>query len=182
MGKHLQPRGISRAQALPWILSMITPEPTTGCWLWTGGFHGEGYPLWKATPLGHPKTSHVARDMLRLMGVHVPFNAVVVRTCGDAPWCLNPDHLRIGTLQEASIRSARAGRKTTSKLTPDAVRAIRDQRARGRMISDIAKSQGVSISSVKHVLSGRNFAWVDGAEFPRADRVGPFRRKECKRG
>jgi hypothetical protein len=80
------------------------PEPTTGCWLWLNSLSRDGY--------GKIRTS------AGRLGAHVysyetfvgPTNGLCVLHRCDTPWCVNPDHLFVGTRTDNNKDRAKKGR------------------------------------------------------------------------
>jgi hypothetical protein len=81
-----------------------TPEPNTGCWLWTGAVGSKGY--------GHltvnMKTVAAHRYSLEL-ATGQKSDRLVLHSC-DTPICVNPRHLRYGTQLENIQEASRKGR------------------------------------------------------------------------
>lgn len=69
----------------------VSPEPNSGCWIWTGHDDAGGFPSMSLPNNNkhHVRASHVS---LQLAGVTVPKGANILHRCGLLP-CVNPDHL-----------------------------------------------------------------------------------------
>jgi hypothetical protein len=85
-----------------------TPEPNSGCWLWTATIDEDGYGKMRIGGRGtrHLRATHVA---LALVGRTVPAGMQALHTC-DIPSCVNPDHLWIGTGADNMRDKTRKGR------------------------------------------------------------------------
>lgn len=75
-----------------------TPEPNSGCWLWTGAMTTEGYGQIRAD--GKQRKTLVAhRVSHELYNGPIPSGLFVLHKC-DTPACVNPAHLSTGTQKE----------------------------------------------------------------------------------
>lgn len=89
------------------------PEPNSGCWLWLRGVNSGGYASqwWKGRQW---RASHLA---LMAVGVDLPVKTgrgpgalQVLHRC-DNTYCVNPDHLFVGTVADNMRDSIAKGRK-----------------------------------------------------------------------
>ena len=155
------------------IASNITLLPS-GCWRW-GRSKTKGY-----VPI---------RLDLKKYGLHrlsyalykgpIPENTLVCHSC-DNMWCINPDHLWLGTHKDNSEDMVEKGRsykgyhgkgfrtghalskgKRVKKLTDDQVREIRATLGNGEMLKDIAARYGVSVVAVSVIRRGLRKQLVD---------------------
>ncbi len=93
--------------------SKVSPEPNSGCWLWTGALDGHGYGQ-LAMSVGKKKlATHVS---LELVGKPRPFPEACARHKCDNPICVNPDHLEWGTMKANTQESIARGRADMSGL------------------------------------------------------------------
>jgi hypothetical protein len=117
-----------------------TPEPNSGCLLWTGSVFNSGYPRlhWKGK-------SQIA-TRLTWVAAHgpIPEGMEVCHKC-DVPTCVNPDHLWLGTPKQNSQDREAKGRGAGwrglppprgggAKLTEAQVRAIRMDPRNGAVV------------------------------------------------
>jgi hypothetical protein len=145
------------------FLEKCSPEPNTGCWLWTGsvwretnGDYGESYAFGKRERATRAAYREIACK-------EVPPGMLLRHTC-DMPLCVNPDHLVPGTQSENVAdrhkrgRTARGGRFRNAKLTDDIVREIRNSRITSR---ELALLYGVSDGLINQVRRGDKWRHVD---------------------
>ncbi len=128
-----------------------------GCWQWIGWFQNSGYGAFR---IGGNKGKDIRAHRLSWIlanGRPIPDGLVICHRC-DNRWCVNPDHLFAGTLQDniddmvAKGRGRYVGSKPGFKrLTAEKVRWIR-QSATG--VIEMARSLGVSRTTVRRALAG----------------------------
>ncbi len=98
--------------------SFVEPEPTSGCHLWTGKTNGKGYGELVVRPfLGSPVRQRIKahRAAWILAYGSIPADKCVLHRC-DNTFCVNVDHLRLGTHHENVIDMARRDRGTKSAI------------------------------------------------------------------
>lgn len=108
------------------FMEKVSPEPNSGCWLWTSSIDSTGYgTFWK------DKTSHKAHRLsYQIYRGEIPLGMQVCHKC-DTPLCVNPEHLFIGTLQDnmhdrnSKRRQAHGVRHSRAKICEADVVAIR---------------------------------------------------------
>jgi hypothetical protein len=143
----------------------FTPEPYSGCWLWTATVRGNNsYGSFSVD--GHDEAAH--RVAWRLYRGEIPKGMLVLHTC-DTPTCVRPEHLRLGTQKDNVHDAIAKGRhkfkhlkefvlrgeaKKTSKLTDDQVRAIRADKRTQRVIGP---EYGIDPSIVSEIRTRK--AW-----------------------
>jgi hypothetical protein len=138
--------------------SFVLPEPTSGCWLWTGG----------ATPSGHGhfwlrgKTKKAHRISYELKCGPVEDGKIICHKC-DVPSCVNPDHLFVGSPADnsrdmvAKARQKKGVDVNTAKITPDAVRHIRAKVLTSREYCDL---YGINYRSVWNIQTRKTWRHV----------------------
>ena len=127
-----------------------SPEPNTGCWLWTGSVDKQGY-----GQLARGPTKKAHRLSYELFNGLIPVGQFVCHSC-DQPGCVNPDHLFIGTALDNNQDAMRKGRtacgqgKSASKLTDDAVRYIRSSRLNSTALANMFDVSVATVSRARH--------------------------------
>lgn len=110
------------------FMEKVSPEPNTGCWLWTGCLDHTGYAVFVFE--GRPqRASRAALVMLRGLN---PAGLYACHHC-DVRSCVNPDHLFLGTAKENMQDCKAKGRlaipthcKRGHEFTPENTRRDRD--------------------------------------------------------
>jgi hypothetical protein len=137
----------------------LIPEPNTGCMLWDGRAHSEGYGILEQ----HGRRYYAHRLALRFAGTDVPKGACVCHRC-DTPACANPAHLFIGTRGENTKDMWAKGRGNPGavapekhhrrKLTREIVAVIRGL---NEPVSVVAARYGITKTHVHTLRSGKGW-------------------------
>jgi hypothetical protein len=157
-------------------------EPMTGCWLWGGALTPKGYGQIRGDGPLHKRLGAHAVSWELHVGPIAP-GLFVCHKC-DVRWCVNPEHLFVGTVQDNVDDMWTKGRArpvfgeaaSQAAFTDDDVRGIVARRLRGDAVRDIAEDAGVTIGTVYHILSGRT--WRHATGLPRRHKPTLRKHKE----
>lgn len=132
--------------------AMYMPEPNSGCWLWLRYCNRQGYGSFQFRR--KPCMAH--RFSYFLNFGNLPDRLVVMHKC-DNPYCVNPDHLALGTLLEnnkdrhAKGRDARGPGHGRSRLSVEIVNSIRSSE---RSAAELAELYGVHRTTIHRARKG----------------------------
>lgn len=136
-----------------YILDRSIPIPFAGCWLWLRALTATGY-------------GHTGRRGRWIKGHRLAYEAFVgpipdgmlVQHSCDNAWCVNPDHLSIGTNATNNLDKQRKGR-AAKKLSAGEIADIRSSRE-----TDVgtARRFGVSRSMVNKIRARDNWDHIPG--------------------
>lgn len=139
------------------FMDNVSPEPNSGCWLWTGYVNPIlGYGL--TTYQGKREYAH--RASYRMHKGPIPKGQFICHKC-DNRVCVNPDHLFAGTNSENILDMHAKGRGTKgekhgkAKFNDEKVRQIRIELAAGRGHKAIAAELGVTPACIWRIGCGR---------------------------
>ena len=142
------------------IRSKIQIGAEDDCWLWTGGYHKDGY-----GSLRYDHKFFLAHRFVygHIRGIELSSTQVVRHTC-DNPPCCNPNHLILGTQREnvhdmiERKRNETGEQKSCAKMKRDFLPVVFSLRASGHSHQAIADKFGVDKSIITRTLGGK--AWV----------------------
>ena len=133
-----------------YIEARSIPIPFAGCWLWLRSVGSHGYGQGTG---GGQRVTVAHRLSYEAFKGPIPTGMLVQHSC-DNKWCVNPDHLSIGTDATNAIDKQKKGR-AAKKLTAE--------QARGALAGvgthqSIADNIGISKSMVQRIRAG--LAWT----------------------
>lgn len=136
------------------FMDKVSPEPNSGCWLWTASSSAQGYGHFQVN--GRLCRAH--RVSWELHNGKIPDGMWVLHKC-DNPGCVNPDHLFLGTNVDNVADMVAKGRRAktegathwNAKLSE---RQIRQIRSASGLHKEIAAAFGVSRQHISHIKSG----------------------------
>lgn len=169
LGRHK--RECSRRRRGPVIIpwerrwaTYVSPEPNTGCWLWTGHVDRRGYGHFWID--GRRWKTH--RFAWRVEHGAIPRHLHACHRC-DTPACVNPAHLFLGTDADNNADARRKGRAwrpdprtlprargeriASARVTAATVVAIRADRDTGLSERALAAKYGLSRTGIRHIVN-----------------------------
>ena len=127
------------------------------CWLWKGTRNSKGYGDFNIVGRKGPRRAHIL-SFISHYGP-VPEGKVIMHTC-DVRLCVNPAHLKAGTVEENN-RDAMMKGHIRLVLDPDKVRAIRLRYANGEFQRALGRDYGVSQFVISMVVRRRMWRHVE---------------------
>lgn len=103
----------------------------------------------------------------------IPDGMFVCHNCpgGDNRWCVNPDHLFLGNLymnNKDTLAKNRHNKTACAKLREDQVLAILSSYRSGVSKKHLQEQYGVSEATIKRIIYGRSWRWVQCKADPHA--------------
>jgi HNH endonuclease len=142
------------------FMAKVSPEPNSGCWLWTAHTGVGGY--------GRLRTDDGVKEAHRLsyelFCEAIPEDACVLHKC-DVRSCVNPSHLFLGDRAANIADMIAKGRAVypkgmahgRSRLDEVALQKIRSRKYR---VADLAREYGVTRRTIYNVLDDVTYTGV----------------------
>lgn len=148
------------------FLAFVSPEPNSGCWLWTGFVSPKGYGQFRVGGRGGKKW-RANRLAHALFKGEIPDGALVLHDC-DNPTCVNPSHLHLGTPEQNTKEMFKRGRApdrggenhSRRKLSAADVSDIRSKRYSAL---EYAEMYGVTRRHIYTLWSGEAWGGTSGS-------------------
>lgn len=142
--------------------SKVSPEPMSGCWIWTGSYAKHATHQYGKYTRVRGAGGYAHRASWILYRGAIPAGLFVCHKC-DNPACVNPDHFFVGTASDNTrdaFKKGRAGMHLRNRPAPkgDEVRRLR---ASGMRLREIAQAVGISEGGVCRHLYGRRRSGLD---------------------
>ena len=134
-------------------MARVSPEPNSGCWLWTGGLFQNGYGT-AFLQGGKPVTAH--RAMMIAQGVALGPKDYVLHRC-DVRCCVNPDHLFVGTQTDNMADMNKKGRHRPAHAIPEEWRERIRKEGGGTPAWALAAWFGVSRKTIDNIRNNRSW-------------------------
>lgn len=146
------------------------------CWEWQGATTTSGYGSVMTGTLregnrqsrkAHRVAYELTHGPIPTEGATDPHGWCVLHSC-DNRRCVNPRHLRLGTVAENSEdmvlrrRSTAGQRARAAKLTDAQALVIRDRSLRGESRASLAREFGVDPSVVSRIVNGKAWSHLAG--------------------
>lgn len=127
----------TKRPAVERLMKHVSPEPNTGCWLWTGAvLKSNGYGVFSIGTGAEKRQMTAHRAAYSLLRASVPADREVDHLC-RVRCCVNPDHLEVVTHHENTLRRSAAqthckrGHEFTAENTKRGRKGERNCRACG---------------------------------------------------
>lgn len=145
------------------FLDKVMPEPNTGCWIWTAYVDEAGYGRFNIGKESVEMRSHrVSFELFKgplISGFHV------CHKC-DNKWCVNPDHLFLGTDadnmkdRDSKGRCQKGETHFRAKLKDWEVLLIREAHCKGFGVNKIARYFKMNSASISNITRKKSWKHI----------------------
>lgn len=162
-GRPKRPDGLSEAEAFAWFCPGEPPHTDSlsdGCWDWPALFNDSGYGIFNLN--NAPTRAHIVSHRIYNVGDPLTDERPCVLHSCDRPICVQPAHLRSGTMADNTTDARSRWRLQHGeghhnvKLTEQDVLAIRSSRGLATEL-ELAGRFGVARTTVADILQGRTW-------------------------
>jgi len=131
----------------------VSPEPMSGCWLWTGAITKDGHGYYN---IGTKSISaHRFSAIIHNLNTTDPKKPVLRHACNVA-CCVNPNHLIPGTHAENCIDKVLFGNNGKQKLSVTDILSIRQKFATGiSSKEELAIEYNITLGHVYNIIAKR---------------------------
>ncbi len=142
----------------------IMADPNSGCWLWTAALHPPPSLPYGRFQARAKKAVYAHRKAYELYRGDIPEGLSVLHKC-DIPYCVNPDHLFLGTYADNNRDKETKGRANhakgtdhgMTKLSEDQVSVVKGLLAVGVSTRELARRLNIHRSTILDIKSGRTW-------------------------
>lgn len=176
MGKRAKPiLSVLTMGVIDKFWSKVKCRGADECWPWMGAKNSYGYgAYWFRCPNTGIGRYFLAHRVAWALTHGEPDRDLVVRHQCHSKWCCNPNHLRLGTIQENNLdmrrarRSLHGSRNPRSALSEDQAREILGLKGCGITAVDLAKRYQVSSTSIRSIWNGTTWIYLEPLAPPRS--------------
>lgn len=136
-------------------MEKVMPEPNTGCWIWMNFCNPKGYGMFHVISGKSMRLSHCVSH--ELFKGEIPKGLLVCHHC-DNPFCVNPEHLFLGTNLDNIKDKVRKGRQLNKNLklsNQDAIEMV-TRFKNGENATDLAEEYGIYRATVYSIAYGKS--------------------------
>lgn len=139
------------------FLKKVEKIPFTDCWIWFGALGSNGY----GTFYKNNKNMGAHRASYEFFVGEIPQDMVIMHLC-DCKHCVNPSHLKPGTVKDNSVDKVNKKRHSygslvgTAKLTEDDVKFIRSSKLSSGKLAKILNCGRTQIDRIRRFESWKH--------------------------
>lgn len=123
-----------------------------GCWEWLATTQGTGYGIMRVDSIY--QLAH--RVSYKLYKGEIPQGLIVRHKC-DHKYCVNPEHLELGTQKDNVHDMCTRGRNTRRALTSEQVQQVKEMLAAGLSWNTIAFRMGSNKRTIGRIAHGQTY-------------------------